>query len=208
MDVDWIARGLAGASLLIAIVGTSLKVGAMFRSLTRQRPKLTGTIANCLLTYGLGERADYLSIEISISNLSDTPNSVVEYGLVLGPPYNTSTRPINYRETTLGETILEHSPGSDIRPEPLALKGMQLEFLSNPVNLPAHETRIGWVGFPLPSVPAEVAKGIPMVLWAIAVEGEPLVLGVDLTEFVFERIPGGLPGEQAVVDFGAVPTPE
>ena len=174
------------------------------RSVTRQRPNLLGDMVHWMIVYGLDERAHYLLIEINISNLSDVANSVVEYGLVLGPPYNTSTRPIHHSMTLLNETVLEHSPGSEIRSEPLALKGIHLDFLSNPVNIPAHESRIGWVGFPLPSVPAEVAKGVPFFLWAVANEGKPLMLEIDLSESDYEVIQGtspqnGKPGKEGAL---------
>ena len=201
MDVDWIARGIAAVGLLVAIVGAGTGVASLRRSARRQRPNLVGKMAHWMLVYGQEHKAQYLLLEVGISNLSDAASSVVEYGLVLGPPYNTSTRPIHHSETPVGETVLEPAPGSDIHPEPFALKGMRLEFLSNPVNIPAHETRIGWVGFPLPAVPAEVAKGVPFFLCAVASEGTPLVLEIDLSETDSEVIQGvpsenGNPGEE------------
>ena len=149
-----------------------------------------------MLVYSLDNKADYLLLEIDVTNLSDVANSVVEYGLLLGAPYNTSTRPIHYSKNSADDTVLEYSPGSEIRPEPIALEGTRLEFLSNPVNIPAHETRAGWVGFPLPSVPAEVAHGIPFLLWVVASEGDPFVLEVDLAERDYEVVQGGVPGNR------------
>ena len=204
MDVDWIARGIAIVSLLIAIVGTGARVVSMIRSATRERPNLQGDMAYWMLVYGLDKKAHYLLIEVNISNLSDMANSVVEYGLLLGPPYNTSTLPIQHSKTSSGETVLECGPGSEIRPEPLALKDIQLEFLSNPVNIPAHETRLGWVGFPLPSVPAEVAKGIPFLIWIVASEGKPLVLEIDLSDSSSEVIQGVSPGSTKTENEGSL----
>lgn len=188
MDVDWIARAIAIVGLIVAIVGAGARVFSLRRSASRQRPNLLGDIAHCMFSYGSDDRAQYLSIEIAISNLSDVANSIVEYGLLIGPPYNTSTRPIHHSENALGETILEYGPGSEIRPKPLALKGIKLDFLSNPLNLPAHESRIGWVGFPLPGVPADVAKAVIYVIWIVASEGEPLMLTVDSSNFDYEVI--------------------
>lgn len=195
MDVDWVARGIAIVSLLVAIVGTGARVVSMRRSATRQRPNLQGDMAYWMLVFGPDNKAHYLLIQVNISNLSDIANSVVEYGLVLGPPYNTSTRPIHHSKTSFDETILEYGPGSEIRPEPLALKDIQLEFLSNPANIPAHETRSGWVGFPLPSVPAEVVKGVPFFIWVVASEGKPIVLEIDLSESSYDVIQGVPPGD-------------
>ncbi len=158
------------------------------RSASRQRPNLQGDVAHCMFSYATDDRAQYLSIEIAISNLSDVANSVVEYGLLIGAPYNTSVRPIHFSETPFGETVLEPGPGSEIRPDPLAIKGVKLEFLSNPLNLPAHESRIGWVGFPLPDIPADVAKAVIYGLWIVASEGDPLLLPIDSSTFDYEVI--------------------
>ena len=204
MDTDWIARGIAVASLLVAIVGTGIRIVSLRRSATRQRPSLTGYMDHWMVVYGLDSKAHYLLLELNISNLSDVANSVVEYGLELGPPYNTSTRPVHYSETPLNETVLMPSPGSEIRPGPLALKGIRLDFLSTPVNIPAHESRAGWVGFPLPHVPAEVAKGVPFFLWAVVSEGKPIVLEIDLTESGYEVIQGVSPGNGNAEHDGAM----
>ena len=193
MDVDWIARGTAIVGLLVSIVGTMTIVVSLRRSATRQKPKLFGQMSHWMVVYGLASKADYLLIEINIANLSDMANSVVEYGLELGPPYNTSTRPIHHSKTRFNETVLEPGPGSKIRPKPLALKDIRLEFLSNPVNIPAHETRAGWIGFPLPSVPREVVKGVPFFLWAVASEGKPWVLEIELSESSYEVVQGVSP---------------
>ena len=204
MDTDWIARGIAVASLLVAIVGTGVTIVSLRRSANRQRPSLTGHMAHWMVAYGLDIKADYLLIEINVSNLSDVANSVVEYGLALGPPYNTSTRPVHYSETPLSETILMPSPGSEIRPGPLALKDIHLDFLSNPVNIPAHESRAGWVGFPLPNIPAEVVKGVPFFLWAVVSEGQPIVLDIDLSDSDSEVIQGVSPENGSSEQEGAL----
>lgn len=193
MDVDWVARGIAIAGFLVAAIGVGAGVVSLRRSITRQRPNLAIDAARWMLVYGLDIRVHYLLVEINISNLSDVSNSILEYGLVLGPPYSTSVQPIHYSETRLGETILEYSPGSRFRPDPLALKDIHLDFLSNPANVPPHESRSGWVGFPLPSVPAEIAKGVPFFLWVIASEGDPMSLRIDLSDPNSEVIRGASP---------------
>ena len=92
-----------------------------------------------MLVYGQEhKKAQYLLLEVGISNLSDAANSVVEYGLVLGPPYNTSTRPIHHSETPVGETVLEPAPGLIV---PVAPAGCQTALRIAPCSLPQISTQ-------------------------------------------------------------------
>ena len=159
MEPDWIARGIAGISLLIASINTAIVIITLRRSSARQQPNLVAQIIRWSIVYSAGGTADYLLLEVTISNLSDVGNSVVGYGLAVGPPYNDSTGPVEYNQTPLGETVLLPSAGSTFTPDPLALRKMRLKHLSNPVNVPPHESNIGWISFPLPSVPPHLVKG-------------------------------------------------
>ena len=194
MDVDWIARGIALTSLLVSIVALVVRIASLRRTSARQKPRIVVEMLRWMFVYGKHGKADFLLIEIRASNGSDLANSIVEYGLVIGPPYRDSIGPVHYSKTQAGETVLDPTPGSRFRPDPLALKGISLDFLSNPANLPPHESRIGWVAFPLPSIPVEIAKGVPFLLWTVLGEGDPVVTQVDLST-----------GDSVVID-GTEPT--
>lgn len=190
MDIAGVVSG--GLGLLVALI-------AFWRTMKRESPQLASGIGGVLIVYNLQGDADYLLCDLTFSNLSDSGNSIIEYGLSLGPPYEASTRPVHYGETVFGESVLEPALGSPFSPDKLALKEKQLEWLSNPVNLLPHESRIGYVGFPLPSIPKDIVKGVPFVLWIVPSEGKPISIHVDLRTMQWTAIEGGIAMEKDVV---------
>ena len=139
MEPDIVARALGVIGIFIGLVGTCIAVLTYLRTFRRQRrPNLAVETAHWIITYGLEGNADYRLFEVTATNRSDVGNTILEYGLVIGHPYNTSTRPVYYSETALGETILEAAPGSTFSPGRIALNNVPLDHLANPVNLPPH----------------------------------------------------------------------
>lgn len=193
MEPDNVARVLGAIGIFLGLVGTCIAVLTFLRIVRRQRPNLAVETAHWIIAYGLERKADYLLFEVAATNRSDVGNTILEYGLVIGRPYNTSTRPIHFSETALGETILEPAPGSPFSPGRIALKNVRLDHLANPVNLPPHEARIGWVGFPLPSIQAENVQGVDYWLWVVTGEGRPVVLEVDLRTAEWTKMHGEVP---------------
>ena len=180
MDVATLV--ISSLAIVISLSAIILSAGALWRTVRRQRPRLEGILGDVSLVYGADESTEFLLTHLTLMNQSDVGTSIVEYGLILGPPYNNSTMPIYYSETDLGESILEAPSGSPFGPKRLALYETHLEWLANPVNIPPHESRSGWIGFPLPSVPKDIVKGVPYEFYIRSSEGESTLVDLDLNE--------------------------
>ena len=88
---------------VVGFVGGILGIVAFFRAVNRQRPRFNLSADSPVIIYGAEDKAEFLVFDATISNLSDLPNSIVEYGLIVGQPYSLSTTPIRYSETEFGE---------------------------------------------------------------------------------------------------------
>lgn len=172
---------------IIGAVGGVLGVISFFRTVRRQRPRFSITTESPVLVYGQDEKAEFLVFDATISNLSDMANSVVEYGLIIGHPYSISTIPIHYSETELGESILETADMS----KRLAVKRTRFNWLGTPVNLPAHSSASGFIGFPLPSIPRDIVKAVEYALVVMPSEGQPSLepLVLDMYDWQTARYP-------------------
>jgi hypothetical protein len=169
-------------TILAAIVGTTggiLGAVSFTRTIRRQRPRFHVTIDRPGILYGEDEKAEFLVIDMTISNLSDVANSVVEYGLIIGHPYSLSTEPIHYSENDLGESVLE-TPDMTKR---LAVKNTNFDWLETPVNLSSHSAASGFIGFPLPSIPRNVVKSIEYALVIMPSEGQPSLIPLIMDSY-------------------------
>ena len=169
-------------AILASIVGTVggiLGVFSFARTMKRQRPRFSITIDRPGILYGEHNKAEFLVIDTTISNLSDVANSIVEYGLIIGRPYSVSTEPIHYSENELGESIIETADMS----KRLAVKRTRFDWLETPVNLSPHSSASGFIGFPLPSIPRKVVKSIDYTLIIIPSEGPPSLIPLVLDIF-------------------------
>jgi hypothetical protein len=170
---------LAILASIIGTVGGILGVFSFARTMKRQRPRFNIKIDRPGILYGEANKAEFLVIDTTISNLSDVANSIVEYGLVIGHPYSVSTEPIHYSENKLGESILETADMS----KRLAVKRTSFDWLETPVNLSPHSSASGFIGFPLPSIPRKIVKSIAYTLIIIPSEGPPALLPLGLDTF-------------------------
>jgi hypothetical protein len=164
---------------IIGTVGGILGVFSFARTIKRQRPRFNIKIDRPGILYGEVNKAEFLVIDTTISNLSDIANSIVEYGLIIGHPYSVSTEPIHYSENKLGESILETADMS----KRLAVKRTRFDWLETPVNLSPHSSASGFIGFPLPSIPRTIVKSIDYTLIIIPSEGPPSLLPLGLDTF-------------------------
>jgi len=106
------------------------------RTMKRQRPRFRVTTSMPGILYGEDEKAEFLVIDTTISNLSDVANSIVEYGLIIGHPYSLSTEPIHYSENEVGESVFETADMT----KKLAVKNTKFDWLETPVNLASHSS--------------------------------------------------------------------
>ena len=161
---------------IIGAVGGVLGVISFFRTVRRQHPRFSVRTDSPFLVYGQDEKAEFLVFAATVSNLSDVANSVVEYSLIIGHPYISSKAPIHYSETELGESILETADMS----KRLAVKKVRFNWLETPVNIPAHNSVSGYIGFALPSIPKAIVPEVEYALVVMPSEGhsylEPLIL--------------------------------
>lgn len=164
---------------IIGTIGGILGIFSFARSIRRQRARFNIKIGRPGILYGEVDKAEFLVVDTTISNLSDVANSIVEYGLIIGHPYSISTEPIHYSENKLGESVLETADMS----KRLAIKKTRLDWLETPVNLSPHSSASGFIGFPLPSIPRKIVKSIYYTLIIIPSEGPPSLLPLGLDTF-------------------------
>lgn len=166
-------------TILASVIGTLggiLGILSLSRTIKRQRPRFRVTTDMPGILYGEDEKAEFLVIDATISNLSDVANSIVEYGLIIGHPYSISTEPIHYSENEVGESVLETADMT----KKLAVKNTKFDWLETPVNLSSHSSVGGFIGFPLPSIPRNVVKSIEYALVIMPSEGQPSLIPLIL----------------------------
>ena len=164
---------------VIGTLGGTLGVFSFLRTIKRQRPRFRVTTNMPWILYGEEEKAEFLGIDTTITNLSDVANSIVEYGLIIGYPYSISTEPIHYSENEVGESVLETADMT----KRLAVKNTKFDWLETPVNLAPHSSASGFIGFPIPSIPRNIVKSIEHALIIMPSEGQPSLIPLILDTY-------------------------
>ena len=158
--------------VIVGTVGGILGAVSFTRTIRRQRPRFDVTFKEPGTLYGEDEKAEFVVIYTTISNVSDVANSIVEYGLIIGHPYSLSTEPLHYSYNSLGESVLETTDMA----KRLAVQNTKFKWLETPVNLSSHKSTSGVIGFPLPSIPRNLVKAIEYALVIIPSEGQPSLI--------------------------------
>ena len=188
--MDWaIVREIS--QTVLAASGFLLALFLAVRQYILEKPRWKVAFYDFVLLCDKDKRARYLVMEATITNQSRNPYAILEYGLIVGPPYGESFPPARFAQLPNGDPVLMYPDGKNH----LACR-FRFAWLKTPLNFQPHEALSGHIPFPLPLVSSDLVHQLHYWLYLIPSDGAPVLVKVPPSDWrgieSSEAYPSGL----------------